>query len=139
MVAICVTSFMQFFFLHGMSRDALYKHPKLDASASLASNKTTRRTDSTTVPSTRIQIGDNNSRDAPLHTAPANSTNLTFCGSCSYNILITCSERVNEVMEKYKLTRAKAQDNLLANCGIDYANEPYVLLHVGPHKTGMLC
>jgi hypothetical protein len=140
MVAICVTSFMQFFFLYSMSRDALHKNIKFDASASLASNnEIPRRTDSTTVPSTRIQIKVNTSRDAPLYTALANSTNLKFCGSCSYNILITCSERVNEVMETNNLTRAEAQNELLANCGIDYANEPYVLLHVGPHKTGMLC
>ena len=79
-----------------------------------------------------------NSRDAPLHFAMTNSTkNLEFCGSCAYNILITCSERVNEIMNKYNnLMRLEVENALLNYCGIDYSTEPYVLLHVGPHKTG---
>ncbi|KAL3781766.1 hypothetical protein ACHAWO_002112 [Cyclotella atomus] len=139
MVAICLMSFMQFFFLHlhGTDRDDLYpKYPRLDDPVSQASNKVTGLADSTPIQTRRLRLDYTNSRDAPLYTALTNSTNLTFCGSCPYNILITCSERVDELMDKYRLTRFDAQNELLANCGIDYLNEPYVLLHVGPHKTG---
>jgi hypothetical protein len=138
MVAICLMSFLQCLFLHGMDRDTLYpKYTRLDEPASQGSNKITVLADSTPIQTRRLRLDYTNSREAPLYTALTNSTNLTFCGSCPYNILITCSERVDELMDKYRRTRFDAQKELLANCGIDYLNEPYVLLHVGPHKTSM--
>ena len=78
-----------------------------------------------------------NSREAPLHFESTNSTTkLEFCGSCAYNIRITCNERVDEIVNKYDLSRLGVEKILLAYCGINYLSEPYVLLHVGPHKTG---
>ncbi|KAL9183426.1 hypothetical protein ACHAXT_004282 [Thalassiosira profunda] len=39
-------------------------------------------------------------------------------------------------MKRYKLPEAEARESIMDQCGIDYHNEPYVLIHAGPHKTG---
>lgn len=136
-IAIGLVSCLQIYSIHGsLHKDNSlqhYHHPGLDSSSLTGSTANSS-------PSRRNIVQSNiisDSKDAPLYSVPANKVhNLTFCASCAYNIYITCNERLDEVMAEYKLSRGEAQEELLVNCGIDYSNEPYVLLHVGPHKTG---
>ena len=86
----------------------------------------------------------NNDNGAPLVTPPdstvvrstANKTKIVFCKTCSFNDRISCNERMQFLMGKHKLSESNAREELMPACGIDYYNEPYVLMHAGPHKTG---
>ena len=69
-----------------------------------------------------------------------------FCRYCTYSDALLCEDRVQYMMKKYKLSEAQAknQTDMLDRCTTPpihrkvYAeeDEPYMVLHVGPHKTG---
>ena len=61
---------------------------------------------------------------------------IVWCGGCAYNNINSCDERLKYLITKYQLTEEKARESLMPKCFMDYSTEPYVLLHVGPHKTG---
>ncbi|KAL7517672.1 hypothetical protein ACHAWX_002579 [Stephanocyclus meneghinianus] len=61
---------------------------------------------------------------------------IRYCGYCPYDISVTCDEQLETIMNgKPGLDVEEARNSLLPTCGFD-REEPYVLLHVGPHKTG---
>ncbi|KAL3799457.1 hypothetical protein HJC23_013912 [Cyclotella cryptica] len=61
---------------------------------------------------------------------------IRYCGYCPFDIYVTCDEQLEKIMNgKPGLDVMKAQKSLLPTCGLE-GGEPYVLLHVGPHKTG---
>lgn len=62
---------------------------------------------------------------------------IKYCGYCPYNITTTCDKQLEDVMKSNpQLTMEAAQASLFPTCRFDPATEPYVVLHVGPHKTG---
>ena len=61
---------------------------------------------------------------------------LEYCGNCPYDNSKTCSDRAAYIRQRYHLSEQKARESIMDRCGVDYSTEPYVMLHVGPHKTG---
>ena len=63
-----------------------------------------------------------------------------FCGHCPFNEKITCQQRVQYMMQTYGVvqTVARTQKDVEERCNMYPEDEPYVLIHVGPHKTGEL-
>ena len=64
------------------------------------------------------------------------SKQLQFCGSCNFNPENSCNQRLKYIMDRYQTPLDEAKHSILDRCGVDMDNEPYVLLHAGPHKTG---
>jgi len=59
-----------------------------------------------------------------------------LCNPSPYDNSKTCNERAAYIMQRYHLSEQKARESIMDRCGVDYSTEPYVMLHVGPHKTG---
>ena len=131
-----------------------YVYPFLDSDAATKS-----RSDSASSPvitDGNIGYAANTTSDAVAPSLPNNHTNIlmqqnahafnitekedkeniVWCGGCAYNNINSCDERLKYLMEKYNLAESKARESLMPKCIMDYSTEPYVLLHVGPHKTG---
>lgn len=69
-----------------------------------------------------------------------------FCPHCTFNTDSLCIDRVNYLMQRYKIDEANAKNNnqVQEKCMAPpiphnfYAeeDEPSVIIHAGPHKTG---
>ena len=63
-----------------------------------------------------------------------------FCGHCRFNDKYTCQQRVEYMMKEYGIvqTVARSNDVVEERCELYPEDEPYLLIHAGPHKTGEL-
>ena len=63
-----------------------------------------------------------------------------FCGHCRFNDVYTCQQRVEYMMKEYGIvqTVARSNDVVEERCKLYPVDEPYLLIHAGPHKTGEL-
>ena len=61
-----------------------------------------------------------------------------FCGHCRFNNKYTCQQRVEYMMKEYGIvqTVARSNDVVEERCKLYPVDEPYLLIHAGPHKTG---
>lgn len=71
----------------------------------------------------------------------------TFCPHCDYHKDCTCDQRVAFLMKRYKIDESEARNNDAVKERCNYPppvwlptfageDEPAVILHIGPHKTG---
>eukprot|EP00956_Cyclotella_meneghiniana_P011963 scaffold16876_cov23-Cyclotella_meneghiniana.AAC.1 len=69
------------------------------------------------------------------HQFDSSSEMVGYCGYCPYDIKNTCDGQLDIVRKDYS-SKKDARESLLPTCSFNEATEPFVLLHVGPHKTG---
>mmetsp|Transcript_38436 Transcript_38436/g.92653 ORF Transcript_38436/g.92653 Transcript_38436/m.92653 type:complete len:528 (-) Transcript_38436:98-1681(-) len=132
-VAILFVSSSQFF----IEYDPVNQHGGVHTFLGGTNNSNEIRLRSTnSLSSADVNINNNSNSSVGY---PANITkNLVFCGYCKLkgNLKTSCNERLKYMMGRHRIPIGVAKEKLMPDCGIDYETEPYVLLHVGPHKTG---
>ena len=90
--------------------------------------------------SSLIKTNNNNNKEEGVM-FNIDRTNNQFCGHCRFNDKYTCQQRVEYMMKAYSIVESVARSNDVVEekCKLYPEDEPYLLIHAGPHKTGEFC